>query len=155
MGILLIVASAPSRPPAEPEAAAGEAPACADQPEPEPAEGSRIANAGRGGECLGARKTGVESLGAPSEASRPAWSRDSVGIQRPACGLRDGVVETIARLESIWVVNCPVYFGVSLLSDLAQTSRSSKLEKADILEMTVRFLQEQPASLYSTTASGE
>lgn len=116
MGILLIVASAPSRPPAEPEAAAGEAPACADQPEPEPAEGSRIANAGRGGECLGARKTGVESLGAPSEASRPAWSRGSVGIQRPACGLRDGVVETIARLESIWVLNCPVYFGVSLLS---------------------------------------
>lgn len=36
----------------------------------------------------------------------------------------------------------------------AETSRSSKLEKADILEMTVRFLQEQPASLYSTTASG-
>ncbi|CAO2590140.1 Transcription factor HES-2, partial [Lemmus lemmus] len=30
----------------------------------------------------------------------------------------------------------------------AETSRYSKLEKADILEMTVRFLQEQPASPY-------
>lgn len=49
----------------------------------------------------------------------------------------------------------PVYCGVSLLSDLAQTSRSSKLEKADILEMTVRFLQEQPASLSPTAAPGE
>lgn len=41
------------------------------------------------------------------------------------------------------------------MSDLAQTSRSSKLEKADILEMTVRFLQGQPATLYCTAASGE
>uniref|UniRef100_A0A8D2KHD8 Hes family bHLH transcription factor 2 n=1 Tax=Urocitellus parryii TaxID=9999 RepID=A0A8D2KHD8_UROPR len=30
-----------------------------------------------------------------------------------------------------------------------ENSRFSKLEKADILEMTVRFLQEQPASPYS------
>ncbi|XP_034358852.1 transcription factor HES-2 [Arvicanthis niloticus] len=36
----------------------------------------------------------------------------------------------------------------------AETSRSSKLEKADILEMTVRFLQEQPASLSPTAAPG-
>ncbi|EDL14928.1 transcription factor HES-2 isoform X1 [Mus musculus] len=36
----------------------------------------------------------------------------------------------------------------------AETSRSSKLEKADILEMTVRFLQEQPATLYSSAAPG-
>ncbi|XP_028738895.1 transcription factor HES-2 isoform X2 [Peromyscus leucopus] len=36
----------------------------------------------------------------------------------------------------------------------AETSRCSKLEKADILEMTVRFLQEQPASPYSTAVSG-
>ncbi|KAL1777245.1 transcription factor HES-2 [Sigmodon hispidus] len=35
-----------------------------------------------------------------------------------------------------------------------ETSRYSKLEKADILEMTVRFLQEQPASPYSTAVSG-
>lgn len=53
------------------------------------------------------------------------------------------------------VPSCPVYYGVSLLSGLAQTSRCSKLEKADILEMTVRFLQEQPASPYSTAVSGE
>ncbi|XP_051028094.1 transcription factor HES-2 [Acomys russatus] len=33
----------------------------------------------------------------------------------------------------------------------AETSRYLKLEKADILEMTVRFLQEQPASLYLTS----
>lgn len=90
-------------PSSEPEAAAGEAPARADQPEPEPAEGSSIAAAGRGGESLGAQKTETESLGAPSEAGGPAWSRGSVGIQRPACDLRDGVVGTTARLESIWV----------------------------------------------------
>ncbi|XP_052573775.1 transcription factor HES-2 [Peromyscus californicus insignis] len=36
----------------------------------------------------------------------------------------------------------------------AETSRYSKLEKADILEMTVRFLQEQPASPYSTAVPG-
>lgn len=36
----------------------------------------------------------------------------------------------------------------------AETSRYSKLEKADILEMTVRFLQEQPASLCPTAAPG-
>ncbi|XP_036033421.1 transcription factor HES-2 [Onychomys torridus] len=36
----------------------------------------------------------------------------------------------------------------------AETSRYSKLEKADILEMTVRFLQEQPTSPYSTSVSG-
>ncbi|KAH0505059.1 Transcription factor HES-2 [Microtus ochrogaster] len=35
----------------------------------------------------------------------------------------------------------------------AETSRYSKLEKADILEMTVRFLQEQPASPYPTAAT--
>ncbi|XP_027253940.1 transcription factor HES-2 [Cricetulus griseus] len=34
----------------------------------------------------------------------------------------------------------------------AETSRYSKLEKADILEMTVRFLQEQPVSPYPTAA---
>ncbi|KAL6069834.1 hypothetical protein STEG23_014855 [Scotinomys teguina] len=37
----------------------------------------------------------------------------------------------------------------------AETSRYSKLEKADILEMTVRFLQEQqPGFPYSTEVSG-
>ncbi|EDL81224.1 hairy and enhancer of split 2 (Drosophila), isoform CRA_a [Rattus norvegicus] len=36
----------------------------------------------------------------------------------------------------------------------AETSRYSKLEKADILEMTVRFLREQPASVCSTEAPG-
>jgi hypothetical protein len=102
MAVFLTVVSAPSRSPAEPKAAAGEAPARADQREPKPAEGSRIAAAGRGGECLGALKTEVEGLGVPSEADGPAWSRGSVGIQRPACGPRDGVVETTARLESIW-----------------------------------------------------
>lgn len=53
------------------------------------------------------------------------------------------------------MLSCPAYCGVSLLSDLEQTSHSSKLEKADILEMTVRFLQEQPASLSPTAAPGE
>lgn len=84
MASFLTVLSAPSRLPAEPEATAGEAPARADQPEPEPVEGSSIAAAGRGG----------ESLGAPSESGGPAWSRGSVGVQRPACDLRDGVVGT-------------------------------------------------------------
>lgn len=41
------------------------------------------------------------------------------------------------------------------MSGLAQTSRYSKLEKADILEMTVRFLQEQPVSPYPIAAPGE
>lgn len=36
----------------------------------------------------------------------------------------------------------------------AETSRYSKLEKADILEITVRFLQEQPTSVCSTEAPG-
>ncbi|XP_055471343.1 transcription factor HES-2 [Psammomys obesus] len=36
----------------------------------------------------------------------------------------------------------------------AETSRSAKLEKADILEMTVRFLQEQEASVYTASAPG-
>lgn len=48
MAVFLTVVSAPSRSPAEPKAAAGEAPARADQREPKPAEGSRIAAAGRG-----------------------------------------------------------------------------------------------------------
>ncbi|KAM7323875.1 hypothetical protein ACRRTK_016180 [Alexandromys fortis] len=39
-------------------------------------------------------------------------------------------------------------------AELRKTSRYSKLEKADILEMTVRFLQEQPASPYLTAAPG-
>lgn len=96
MASFLTVLSAPSRPPAEPEATAGEAPTRADQPEPEPAEGSSIAAAGRGGESLGAQRTEMESLGAPSEAGGPAWSQGSVGVQRPACDLRDGVVGTTA-----------------------------------------------------------
>lgn len=120
MAVFLTVVSAPSCPPTEPKAAAGEAPARADQREPKPAEGSRIAVVGRGGECLGARKTDVEGLGAPSEVGGPEWSRGSVGIQRPACGLCDGVVETTARLESIWVqergVQLPgLLWGVSLV----------------------------------------
>lgn len=53
------------------------------------------------------------------------------------------------------VPSCPVCYGVSFLPGLVQTSRYSKLEKADILEMTVRFLQEQPASPYLTAAPGE
>lgn len=37
----------------------------------------------------------------------------------------------------------------------AQSSHCSKLEKADILEMTVRFLQELPASSGPAAAPGE
>lgn len=37
----------------------------------------------------------------------------------------------------------------------AQSSHYSKLEKADILEMTVRFLQELPASSCAAAAPGE
>lgn len=37
----------------------------------------------------------------------------------------------------------------------AQSSRYSKLEKADILEMTVRFLQELPASSCTAAAPSE
>lgn len=37
----------------------------------------------------------------------------------------------------------------------AQSSHYSKLEKADILEMTVRFLQELPASSCAEAAPGE
>lgn len=79
MAIFLTVVSALTRPRAEPEAAAGEAPARADQREPEPAKGSSIAAAGSRGECLGARKTEVEGLGAPSEAAGSAWSLGFVG----------------------------------------------------------------------------
>lgn len=43
----------------------------------------------------------------------------------------------------------------SSLSWLAQNSRYSKLEKADILEMTVRFLKELPVSTCLATAPGE
>ena len=46
-------------------------------------------------------------------------------------------------------------FSVPFLRGLAQSSRYSKLEKADILEMTVRFLQELPASSGPTAAPSE
>lgn len=120
MAIFLTVVSALTRPRSEPEAAAGEAPARADQREPEPAKGSSIAAAGSRGECLGARKTEVEGLGAPSEAAGSAWSLGSMGIQAPECNLRDGVIETTEGLTSIWVqergVHLPVLlWGVSLV----------------------------------------
>lgn len=147
----------PSRSPAEPEAAAGEAPARADQPEPEPAEGSSVAAAGRRGECLGTRKTEVEGLGAPSEVGGPAWFLGSMGdLKTCVSSARWSGKDLCATGEHLGARRrCSVYCGVSLWSGLAQGSRSSKLEKADILEMTVRFLQEQPASLYSTAAPGE
>lgn len=48
-----------------------------------------------------------------------------------------------------------VRFSVPFLRGPAQSSRYSKLEKADILEMTVRFLQELPASSGPTAAPSE
>lgn len=80
--VFLTVAFAPIHLRAEPETAAGEAPARTDQREPEPAKGAGIAVAGRGGECLGVRKTEVESPGAPSGAGGRAWSQGSFGIRR-------------------------------------------------------------------------
>lgn len=50
---------------------------------------------------------------------------------------------------------CLVCFSVPLLRGWAQSSCYSKLEKADILEMTVRFLQELPASSCPAAAPGE
>lgn len=76
------------------------------------------------------------------------------GSSQPTTGHRAPGTELLVRvpysgsLRDIGL-DCPFFWGRE------QSSRYSKLEKADILEMTVRFLQELPASCCPGTAPSE
>uniref|UniRef100_A0A4X1W8V9 Hes family bHLH transcription factor 2 n=1 Tax=Sus scrofa TaxID=9823 RepID=A0A4X1W8V9_PIG len=159
----------------EPEAPAGEAPPRAHQREPEPAQGAHPAAPGQGGECRGARipagRAGAEGGGALwHRARRLGGQRCSCqgprrglqaapkaeprlgGADRPNAGHCAGGTQLLARAGCSWQ---PAGGLSVLIVGGVQSSHYSKLEKADILEMTVRFLQELPASSCPTAAPSE
>ena len=156
-------------------APAGEAPPRAHQREPEPAQGAHPAAPGQGGECRGARipagRAGAEGGGALwHRARRLGGQRCSCqgptrglqaapkaeprlgGADRPNAGHCAGGTQLLARAGCSWQ---PAGGLSVLIVGGVQSSHYSKLEKADILEMTVRFLQELPASSCPTAAPSE
>uniref|UniRef100_A0A8C9QKD4 Orange domain-containing protein n=1 Tax=Spermophilus dauricus TaxID=99837 RepID=A0A8C9QKD4_SPEDA len=71
-----------------------------------------------------------------------------LGPRQDATSLGASVSPTVLLVAAVRDLFC-LLVSVPLHRGLGQNSRFSKLEKADILEMTVRFLQELPASPYS------
>lgn len=101
---------------------------------------------------MGAGALGGRGGSSGAQREEDGWL-EGPSPKEPATRLR---VAQEAEPERGWRRRCVSFVRVSALPrGRAQSSRYSKLEKADILEMTVRFLQELPASSCTAAAPSE